>query len=79
MIAALPLYCFMTVATRREVRYRYRLKGDQFEDCWKATFCICCSLVQQEKEILKRKERLGSEGGEGYERRRDRMEYGNAS
>jgi hypothetical protein len=78
LISALPLYCFMTVATRREVRYKYHIKGNNFDDCWKATICACCVFVQEEKEILWRRERersgLADDGGYGV--RNEKMEYG---
>jgi Cys-rich protein (TIGR01571 family) len=78
MIAAAPLYCFMTVATRREVRYRYHIKGNNCDDCWQATFFPCCAFVQEEKEILWRRERekSGLVGIEGYGVRKENMEYG---
>jgi hypothetical protein len=77
MIAGLPLYCFMTVATRREVRYRYHIKGDNCEDCWKATLFPCCTLVQEENEILWRKEREKEVVDAGYGKRNESMEYKN--
>merc|ERR1711881_224044 len=51
-IGALPLFCFMTTAQRREVRYRYNIRGNNGDDCWKATFCAWCSLVQEEREVV---------------------------
>jgi hypothetical protein len=80
MLAGIPLYSFMTVATRREVRYKYHIKGDNLEDCWKATLFPCCAFVQQEKEILWRRERerSGAVGDAGYGVRNEKMEYGNS-
>jgi Cys-rich protein (TIGR01571 family) len=72
-IGALPLFCFMTTATRREVRYRYNIKGDNFSDCWKATFFPCCALVQEEKEVLYQMGKARED--QGYGKRDDKMEY----
>jgi hypothetical protein len=79
MITGLPLYCLMTVATRREVRYKYDINGNNFDDCWKATFFPCCALVQEENEILWRKRRASVLADPGYGRTNEKMEYKNAA
>jgi len=67
----------MTSTQRREVRYKYHIKGNNAEDCLKATFCVCCALVQEEKEVTYRmqKEMERKKGSEQMEKRVEKMKY----
>ncbi|KAF2418020.1 hypothetical protein EJ08DRAFT_571955, partial [Tothia fuscella] len=51
--------------SRREIRYRYHIPGDNLDDCWKATFFPCCALVQEEREVLFRMESTQEDAGYG--------------
>jgi hypothetical protein len=74
-LGAAPLFCFMTTAQRREVRYRYHIKGDNGDDCIKGTFCVWCSLVQEEKEVVWREEQKKLVSREQMDRRKETMAY----
>ena len=74
-IGALPLFCFMTTAQRREVRHRYNIKGNNGDDCWKATFCAWCSLVQEEREVVWREEQKKLLASQQPGKRDDTMVY----
>jgi Cys-rich protein (TIGR01571 family) len=75
-LGILPLFCFMTSAQRREIRYRYNIRGNNGVDCLKATFCVWCSLVQEEKEVVWREEqkKLASSVSQ-LAKREDHMQY----
>lgn len=77
MIAGAPLYYCMTSTQRREVRYKYHIKGNNATDCATATFCVWCTLVQEEREVqwrmgreLERKKETGQ-----MEKRVEEMKY----
>jgi hypothetical protein len=66
----------MTSAQRREVRYKYHIKGSNGADCLESTFCVCCALVQEEKEVMWRMQRESERKGTGQmERRVEEMKY----
>lgn len=45
-------------------------------DCLAATFCVCCALVQEEKEVVWRMQKeLEKKGGGQMERRVEEMKY----
>ncbi|KAJ5747169.1 uncharacterized protein N7511_008865 [Penicillium nucicola] len=48
--------CQWLMATVQHTRIRksYGIQGDIASDCVRATCCTCCTLIQDEKEILKR-------------------------
>lgn len=73
----MPWYAIMTSAQRRELRYKYQIKGTNLDDCWRSTFFFWCSLMQEEKEILwhLRNERERDREARQLPRREDRMEY----
>lgn len=53
---------------RADIRKKYRLQGDFVTDLFTACCCGCCSLVQQDKEVEYREERLEQGGNEvGYQ------------
>jgi Cys-rich protein (TIGR01571 family) len=39
---------------RGEIRERYGIKGSGMDDCCASYWCSCCSLIQQEKEVIAR-------------------------
>jgi hypothetical protein len=65
----------MTSAQRREIRYRYHIKGNNGEDCLKATFCVCCALVQEEKEVVWRENQTKLMSTEQLAKREEDMKY----
>ncbi|KAF2399310.1 PLAC8-domain-containing protein [Trichodelitschia bisporula] len=75
-LAALPCCWIMTVANRREIRYRYHIKGSNKADCFQATLCCCLALIQEEKEtVLREKRRKEEQGQAGYGRQDSNMVY----
>lgn len=67
----------MTWTQRREVRYKYHIKGNNAADCATSTFCVCCSLVQEEREVQWRmQQEMDRKKGTGQmERRVEEMKY----
>jgi len=51
----------MLVPNRRDIRYRYHLKGDNVDDCWKTLICPWCAIVQEEREVRLRQEKERNE------------------
>ncbi|KAI5807201.1 PLAC8 family-domain-containing protein [Geopyxis carbonaria] len=49
-----PLRLMMSRNLRAEIREQHNLEGGSCGDCFKACCCECCSLVQQEKEVIER-------------------------
>ncbi len=39
------------VATRKEIRARYRIRADQYDDHFASLFCHTCALTQERREI----------------------------
>ena len=39
------------VATRKEIRARYRICADQYDDHFASLFCHTCALTQERREI----------------------------
>ncbi len=39
---------------RSEIREQYGIKGNGTSDCCTAYWCLCCALIQQEKEVKAR-------------------------
>jgi PLAC8 family len=50
---------------RKEIRGQFLLKGDEVEDCLLSGCCPCCSLIQQEKEVLERQQALANTNNTG--------------
>jgi hypothetical protein len=44
---------------RGEIRDRYNIRGDAVTDCLLSWCCHCCSLIQQEKEVIGRQRQAG--------------------
>lgn len=59
------------------MRYKYHIKGNNAADCALATFCVCCSLVQEEREVQWRMQQaMEKKNGTGQmERRVEEMKY----
>ena len=38
-------------ATRKEIRARYRIRADQYDDHFASLFCHTCALTQERQEI----------------------------
>lgn len=49
----------MATIQHTRTRKAYEIRGDIASDCVRATCCTCCTLIQDEKEILKREEERG--------------------
>ncbi|KAE9983451.1 hypothetical protein EG328_009943 [Venturia inaequalis] len=77
LLAAAPVYYCMTWTQRREVRYKYHIKGNNANDCCASTFCVCCTLVQEEREVQWRMQQaMEKKKGTGQMERRDgEMKY----
>ncbi|KAF4625936.1 hypothetical protein G7Y89_g12227 [Cudoniella acicularis] len=56
----------LTFLKRQEIREEYHLKGDAVTDCLFSAFCQCCTLVQQEKEVIA-KQREAGVTSQGYQ------------
>ena len=66
------------MSTRREIRYKYGIRGSNRGDCMRSACCPYCALVQEEREILLREDQKSSAavGGDGgYGQRQDAMVY----
>ncbi|OCL01232.1 PLAC8-domain-containing protein [Glonium stellatum] len=74
-IPLIPCYWVFTMATRREIRYRYGIRGSNRGDCMRSACCPYCALVQEEREILWREDQKNNAGDGGYGRRNDVMVY----
>ena len=58
------------------MRYKYHIKGNNAVDCLAATFCVCCALVQEEKEVTWRMQKEMERKGSGQmEKRLEEMKY----
>lgn len=63
-----------TLLQRIRIRENYRLEGSIAGDCARAYCCSCCTLIQDEREVMEReddKKRFqgpgsGAVGGDGY-------------
>ncbi|KAF2102822.1 PLAC8-domain-containing protein [Rhizodiscina lignyota] len=77
MIVGAPLFAIMTSGQRREVRYKYHIKGSNGDDCWRSTFCCWCAIIQEEKEVQWQieKRKKETENRSGMTGREDMMEY----
>ncbi|RAH77004.1 DUF614 domain protein [Aspergillus japonicus CBS 114.51] len=56
----MALFCgcqwLLAAIQHRRVRKAYKIEGDFISDCIRATCCTCCTLIQDEVEIIKREE-----------------------
>ncbi|CAG8632512.1 1148_t:CDS:2, partial [Acaulospora morrowiae] len=43
--------CVMGTPNRGEIRARYNIQGDGCTDCLTHTFCACCGLIQEAREV----------------------------
>lgn len=60
------------------MRFKYHIKGRNGVDCATATFCVCCSLVQEEREVQWRMQQAMEKRKKGkgqMERRVEEMKY----
>lgn len=77
-IPLIPFYWVFTMSTRREIRYKYSIRGSNRGDCMRSACCPYCALVQEEREILLRedqKSNAAAGGNGGYGQRKDAMVY----
>ncbi|KAJ6442932.1 PLAC8 family domain-containing protein [Purpureocillium lavendulum] len=42
--------CLYNILRRSEMRQTYGIKGNGCSDCLVSSFCLCCAVIQQEKE-----------------------------
>lgn len=56
----------LTLLKRGEIREEHNIKGDHLTDCLFSAFCQCCTLIQQEKEVVA-KQRAAGLINEGYQ------------
>lgn len=80
MIIGLPLWCLPMSANRRELRFRYGLKGSNYGDICASLLCPCCVLVQEEREVVGRRckdvsSSANNGGQEGYRMTVEEMGY----
>jgi hypothetical protein len=54
--------CFPLTMNRTDTRTKYNIAGNGVGDCFTATCCTCCALIQEEKEIIYRSTVAGNEG-----------------
>jgi len=47
---------------RQEVRAKYNIRGDTVTDALFSCFCGCCSIIQDEKEVIARQAAAGAGG-----------------
>ncbi|KAF8465324.1 PLAC8 family-domain-containing protein, partial [Kalaharituber pfeilii] len=80
--AAGPCSWILTFLQRAMIRERYKLDGSPCSDCLQGYCCSCCTLIQDEREVMLRedeKRRFEGPGngvvGEGY-KRVEGMKYG---
>jgi len=43
---------------RLKVRHAYRIEGGVCEDCLASFYCCCCVVIQNEREVREREERV---------------------
>lgn len=58
-----PFYVILGMNQRAEIRGRYNLEGSGCGDYCRALCCSCCSLVQEEREIIDR----AKKANQGYQ------------
>ncbi|KAG9234656.1 PLAC8 family-domain-containing protein [Amylocarpus encephaloides] len=56
----------LTFMNRSEIRAANNIRGDHLTDCLFSAFCGCCTLIQQEKEVLA-KQRAAGTISQGYQ------------
>jgi Cys-rich protein (TIGR01571 family) len=72
------IHCFtgcgwvLAMMKRGEIRERFGIKGGGMGDCCTSYWCMCCALIQQEKEV---KQRLGAGPiAQGYQPNKEGMQ-----
>lgn len=68
-----PLYIFLGMKQRAEIRQTYNLTGSGCSDYWLTFCCSCCSMIQEEREVLKKVNALNI--NKGYQAPKE-MVYG---
>ncbi|KAF8425200.1 PLAC8 family-domain-containing protein [Tirmania nivea] len=71
-----PVSWVFTFLQRTRIRENYRLEGTVCGDCMRAYCCSCCTLIQDEREVMEREDERrrfagpgsGVVGQEGYKR-----------
>ncbi|RGP72010.1 plant cadmium resistance 3 [Fusarium longipes] len=56
---------------RKQIREAYGIEGSGMSDCCASFWCLCCALVQQEKEVKSRQ--VPSYEAAGYQPEKDGM------
>ncbi|KAF1348468.1 hypothetical protein BDV97DRAFT_277856, partial [Delphinella strobiligena] len=54
--AHVGIACIPVWMQRASMRKKLGIEGDGCTDCLASTFCTCCAMVQQEKEVKERAE-----------------------
>lgn len=57
-----PLYVILGMRQRGEIRRTYNLAGGGCSDYWLSLCCQCCSMAQEELEVVKRADSLTAVG-----------------
>jgi hypothetical protein len=72
----------LTLANRRRLRVQYGINnGEEGKDCLVSYFCGCCELIQEDRDIVKRRAlqaaALVDETKQGYQPQENGMVYNN--
>lgn len=49
-----PFYVILGMKQRAEIRQKYNLEGGGCSDYWRSLCCSCCTLIQEEREVIER-------------------------
>jgi len=74
-LAHCGLFWVLQMINRGDIRSKYHLDGSTAGDCLRSYCCACCTLIQEEKEVVARQKEQAALGAQGYKPVGQQMQY----